>query len=285
MSKKLIRIKKAAWFGDDLYINYSKALNFAFVGPEEKTDEKGFRVRTQVSKFVGCREILCKDARAFAHDFSKDSLQTKSGYPADMETLRLLITVTNLGSKSEDEARRRVFAGKRALNLFEEYGNFSSQSVITTVKHEESGKYKYCWLLTAPKEWLSTPQLLSFATLVLRISYHLEGGLKADSLDELMAHLRTFKSHNNKGVYEGSEEDCDLGTMSKLVNHILRVFEVREQLFYKTITTAYDPHSRFTDYGYGGIASLFSMATGQTDLNNRFKNLVLEHGKDATKKK
>lgn len=284
MGKKLIRIKTANWI-DDLYINYSKALNFAFVGPDEETDAKGYRVRTQVSKFVGCREILCKDARAYAHEFDKSSSQTNNGYPADMETLRLLITVTGLDSSmDEKEARKRVFAGKRALNLFEEYGKFSSQSVISTVKHLND-KYKYCWLLTAPKEWISTPQLLSFATLVLRTSYHIKGGLNTDSLDDLMAHVRSFKQSGNKGVKRDSDADCDLGRWTKLEKHILRVFDVRDKLFFSEITEAYDPNGRFTDYGYGGIDCLFSCATGQRELNNKFKNLVLKPGKKAVEKK
>lgn len=275
MAKKLIRIESASWFSDDPYINYSKALNFAFVGPEEKTNEKGFRVRTQVSKFVGCREILCKDMRSFVHNFSVSSNQTKRGYETDMETMRLLITVAN-PSLSKEDVRKRVFAGKRAVNLFEEYAGFSTQSVITSVVHDKKN-YEKCWLMTGSKEWFSTPQLLSFMTLLLRCSYHLKGKLATDSMEELIAQFKSFKSSGNSGFPRDSDADCDLGRLKKVSNHILRVFDIREKLFFEKPTTAYDDSASFTDYGYGGISSLFDMATGQKKLNTKFKNLVLNY--------
>jgi hypothetical protein len=281
MTKKLIRINPASWISDDLYINYSKALNFAFVGPDEEVDKYGFKIRTQVSKFVGCREILCKDYRAFVHNFKKTSSQTKEGFPTDMDTLRLLITVINT-NLSEEESKKRVFAGKRALNMFEEYGNFKTQSVITTVKHT-SKNHKRCWLLTAPKEWVSTPQLLSFASLVLRTSYHLDGGFDTNNIDELIAKFKSFRPYGNEGFKEGSDADNDLGRLNKLSNHILRVFDVREKLFFNEITEAYDPSDKFTDYGYGGIQALFDMATGNIALNKKFENLVLNYNKKAAK--
>jgi hypothetical protein len=231
MAKKLIRVKPAKWLEDDMYINYSKELNFAFIGPEEETNDKGFRVRTQVSKFVGCREILCKDYRAYAHDFSRESSQTRDGYKTDMETLRLLIAVMNT-YLTEEESKKRVFAGKRALNLLEEYAGFETQSVITTVKHTNS-RYPRCWLLTGANEWASTPQLLSFATLVLRSSYHLEGGLNSDSLEELIAQFKGFKLHDNDGVPADSSADNDLGRLYKISKHILRVLNVRKNCFTK----------------------------------------------------
>lgn len=282
MSKKLIRVVSAPWMRGDIYINYSKALNFAFAGPEETTKEDGTRVRTQVSKFVGCREILCKDFRAYAHNFSVSSSQTKTGNPADMNTLRLIITVAK-SSMDKDDAKNRIFAGKRAINLFEAYGNFPSQSVITSVVHDNSN-YKMCWLLTGPIEWVSTPQLLSFMTLLLRASYHLNGGLSTDSIEDLIAQFESFKSKGNPGFSMDSDEDLDLGRLHKLSKHILRVFDVREKLFFPDITKAYDGSDRFSDYGYGGIESLFSLATGQTELNNRFKSLVLDHNAGCLKK-
>jgi hypothetical protein len=283
MAKKLIRVKPAKWLEDDMYINYSKELNFAFIGPEEETNDKGFRVRTQVSKFVGCREILCKDYRAYAHDFSRESSQTRDGYKTDMETLRLLIAVMNT-YLTEEESKKRVFAGKRALNLLEEYAGFETQSVITTVKHTNS-RYPRCWLLTGANEWVSTPQLLSFATLVLRSSYHLEGGLNSDSLEELITQFKGFKLRDNEGVISDSVADNDLGRLRKISQHILRVLDIREKLFYQDIKKAYDPNSRFTDYGYGGIQALFDMATGQMELNKKFKNLVIKYKPESESEK
>lgn len=96
-------------------------------------------------------------------------------------------------------------------------------------------------------------------------------------MEELIAQFKSFKSSGNSGFPRDSDADCDLGRLKKVSNHILRVFDIREKLFFEKPTTAYDDSASFTDYGYGGISSLFDMATGQKKLNTKFKNLVLNY--------
>lgn len=152
--RKLIRIKgrKEDTSG---YYKYS-GMGFTFVS-------KPTNGRVQCASLLICREgvnripYLARNKKEEAsHNFVTDT-------PVDFEKLRLLIVETI--DENYDDFKTRLFSGKALLNRYEEEAGWSP-SKITTVKHSD---YKNAWLLTGPKEWMSQPQLLSIATLFIRL--------------------------------------------------------------------------------------------------------------------
>lgn len=154
--KRLIRINERKI--DESNEDYSRpAVNFAFVS-SPATD------RTQCTGLVTCRETLNNVGHLIKtktvcsyHNYEQDA-------PVDFEKLRLLI-VKDPTRDDEHDFKIKLFSGKTLLNHYEKRAGWGL-SKITTVKHPN---YKNAWLLTGPKEWMSQPQLLSIATIFIRL--------------------------------------------------------------------------------------------------------------------
>lgn len=140
-------------------------ITFTFVSSPENG-------RMQCTKLMSCRENLNK-----AISTSITTGDTGSKEQIDFEKLRLLIVKSV--KDNYDDFKMKLFSGKALLNRYEEKAGWET-SKITTVKHE---CHKNAWLLTGPKEWMSQPQLLSIATIFMRImSVH--GPLEVDTFEE-----------------------------------------------------------------------------------------------------
>jgi hypothetical protein len=182
--KKLIRVEP--------YNNATKSVykmnnfHFGFItGPEHN--------RKQITQLVTCREYLNRSVWA---SFNRNKINIADygvgEYPIDFGTMRLLIVHDPSDVKSFKE---RLFNGKAVLNLLEELAGWN-KSTITTVKHPI---YDNAWLITGPSGWMSTPQLLSIATWVLRLSADY-GPIDTNSFDEYEADLfRLYKSTPDDG--------------------------------------------------------------------------------------
>jgi len=158
--KKLLVITPRV--GDSQTYNFSyHSLHVAFVADEEHK-------RTQCTSFMTCREYV---NRCLLSHFTKtklfDSYRPGVDAPIDTNKLRLLIS-TALPDDSKETLERfkqALFHAKAGINRYEELAGWK-KSVICTVKH------KACkgnvWMITAPNEWMSQPQLLSTFVLLLR---------------------------------------------------------------------------------------------------------------------
>lgn len=152
--KKLIRIKAYENSSCSNEYKYSN-MHFAFVSnPTNK--------RVQCTSLISCRESV-NIAPCSYWTYKKDSV-LKSRPLIDFQKLRLLI-VKDVESDNYNDFKTKLFSGKVLLNHYEKEAGWPF-SKITSVKHPH---YKNVWLLTGPKEWMSQPQLLSIATLFIRL--------------------------------------------------------------------------------------------------------------------
>jgi hypothetical protein len=183
--KQLIQIKE---FPDSLKPGYSLGtICFAYVSSPATG-------RTQATELMTCREYVMKKVWHAVNDYGQD----KKIPPLDLSKLRLLIA--HDPSNIED-FRRKLFSGKAALNVLEKINGWSPSN-ITTVKHPH---YNNAWLLTAPVEWMSQPQLLSIATWIIRLIAK-DGPVNTDSYDTLEADLLKIsgKFKNGNGSSDNS---------------------------------------------------------------------------------
>lgn len=271
--KKLIRVKLAK----NIETPYRCSLNgtnmhYAFIGADEETTTKGFRRKRQISAFVTCREFLCSIPRSVVHPSISNSYIDPKNVKFDFDRLRLLIGVGRQANFEEE--RRRLFSGKRALNLLEEAAGWKEPSVITTVKHEDYTDDKM-WLLTGPGEWIYAPQLLSLAGLIMRLA-HKVGPLETDTLDDLFKHFDEISKM--KGEY-------DFEYIAGVRKHILTILEKYKMLFSGELQNRYPDKGVPGFNGYGGISSLIKCATGDDKLDKRVRNLILKPKKEKTLKK
>ena len=188
VKKQLIKIECPHEFST----NYRHtSLNYAFVSSPENG-------RKQCSRLITCRESV--NNRACINS-SSDNAENM-----DFEKLRLLLVQDAEDGKDAD-LKQRLFSGKALLNRYEEKAGWPSTSKITTVNHKY---HKSAWLLTGPKEWMSQPQLLSIATIFMRImSVHgpievdtfqqAEDGLRKLYTDYMKAKNKYLSSNNGNG--------------------------------------------------------------------------------------
>jgi len=142
------------------------SLHVAFVSNEEHK-------RTQCTSFMTCREYV---NRCVLSHFTKakffDSYRPTVDAPIDTNKLRLLIgtALPNDSKETLESFKQALFNAKSGINRYEDLAGWK-KSVICTVKHKEcKGNV---WMITAPNEWISQPQLLSTFVLLLRfISMH-----------------------------------------------------------------------------------------------------------------
>ena len=151
-------------------------------------------VRTQVSTYTGCREILC--------DRFGNSFRMEDEIRVDTEKMRLLIIETPPGYVKLEDYKKRLFSGKAALNLLEGINKWT-ESKITTVNHEV---YKDAWLITGPKEWISCPQMLSTATWILRLCTNY-GPAKTESLESFKKWLDALAKQQPRDAYGYKHND------------------------------------------------------------------------------
>lgn len=221
--------------GDDgASYGLTQGVYFAWVSSPEEG-------RTQASAFCGCREYLNriphlslgKKKGSSLHDPEVDA-------PVDFNKFRLLITGPGSDNKS------KLFSAKAKLNLLEELAGWE-KSKISTVKHP---LYNAVWLVTGPKEWMSTPQLVSLATFVLRFCTQ-HGPFNAGTYDDFEVEIHNYlKDHRT--VSAASDIVYNLATywdkMYVLMKHSREVFGGID------IDTAWDKNEN-VDNGVFGISS------------------------------
>lgn len=273
--KKLIRVKML----DALHTGYTHGvcettLSFALVGPnEELIKDKDLRRKIQMSRFVECREQLCCSVRNFIHNIKGDSFIDLDESSIDLNSFRLLIGLR--GTVNKEDAKEKIFSGKRALNLLEQEAGWDT-SVITTVKHEDYKKDNI-WMLTGPEKWMRAPQLISLACLILRVAYKY-GPLKTDSIDELRKHFNLLVKEN-----KGKNYINDIIFIGNVRKNITPLMQRVDEVFGTDKLKSYTPRDGKGWNGYGGIDSLVKCATGDDELHKRFKKYVLDVKKEKKK--
>lgn len=221
--------------------------------------------RKQCFPFVSCKDHL--------HDAVKSNIHksnTYYGLKADVDTakLRLLMTKTFSPPNSDGQIlawKKKLFAGKAILNFYEKKAGWKP-STITTVNHSIDDNV---WLMTGPKEWMSSPHLLSMVALIMRVSIKENKPITFRNEKELVSEWERI-SRSNEG-------DC------RYIKNCHRYFPMLmkeyNRLFIDDIKTAYNKsHSLF--HTAGGIDSLcVGNNTPAGDLRKRFDEMKKKYKK------
>jgi len=257
--KKLIRVRMApALIKANPYRSSitDHNLHFSLVGPQVlKKDDIQFR--HQISKFVTCREELCCMPRQYINKTSKYVASEKEDH-LDLEKFRLL-----MASKGNKEVRKRgIFSAKRVLNILEEKAGWE-KSVITTVIYEPA-KDANVYLLTGDKRWTMAPQMMSLATLIIRIGW--KGlGFSSENIEEVQTEFAKISE---------DEEENDNRYMKSCQKYIIPLMANVEKVFSGEINQYFPEDADFGFRGHGGIYTFFTERSGNEKLDERLTKYV-----------
>lgn len=137
---------------------FTSGLAFALVSPPDQG-------RKQTTHWATCREGLYNAVKTFLHEESGSAYVSGNG-GIDINKLRLLLHRDCGTEQAAADFKGKLFSGKKILNIYEKVAGWVP-SKITTVNHNDKN---HVWLLTGPKEWMSSPHLLSMLCLIMRIT-------------------------------------------------------------------------------------------------------------------
>lgn len=257
---------------DSTHVYGLGSLSFSFVSSPEKG-------RKQCMAFESCRAFLHDAVRAHVHKGHMNCTGCH-GYrygddpEIDMDRLRLLI---GIGLKNENISRegfkKNLYSAKKVVNFYEEVAGWRP-SRITKVDHSN---YNDTWLLTGPKEWICSPQLLSMVTLVLRVGA-LNGPIDFKTNEDLE---KVYKEWIDNKIQVQMRDrhymrDC-WNTLFLVVKHHKELFDgiSTEELYTN------DPHANFHSNGIALLCSLRCEVTPK--LNERFEKICKREGVEAGK--
>lgn len=228
--------------------------------------------RKQIMGFMGCK--------AYIHDAAQSHVLGTRDYGShydknrnplmDMNKLRLLVG-TNPKTGILKEYKKKLFAAKRMLNLFEEAAGWKP-SKITSINH--SAIDEGVWLITGPKQWMRSPQMLSMVTLIIRAAVR-NGPVDPKNEEEATELLKRWAT-NSKRNYS---ERCYLATCWD------KLFLIAKN--YKSLFDGLTIEQRYNSGKIGshsnGIVNWCSGKAGLDELNKRIKDLCKKHGVEIRK--
>ncbi len=262
-----------------------------------KEMENGNRIRFiedthfENSYFRECREEMADIINDLVNGCDASSELTRT---------RLLLAVGEKKAFGEDsglskeQIKKLVFTGKRVINLMENYAKMSRRSVIVTVKGDrlEINDSAVLCMITGPKEWVRIPQLLSLFLLILRMSIigcyiRNVDGVDISSLDGALSHLDDIYKYTSEELRNRGELKLPLSSITyrfdkdrtyykeirRFIKPILRNYK---KLFNMPIKELYPADDKDGFLGHGGISTLVKCATGNKNLNAKFKSLILD---------
>jgi hypothetical protein len=283
--KKLIRIAKHP-LCPGVYSNGMSA-DLAMALMSTKQDKiNGKEVRYRASVFTTCRELLCSSLRALSDRKNPDIASSNASQKLedfDFTHMRVILGTKVDNDKVATNYKRRLFAGKRALNLLENYAGWSPRTVISSViSEEDTSKSSRYWMLTGPAEWITTPQMLSLAMLILRLamfSNEMKCGvdeINTESVEEMLDGLYEITKPGADAMYVSTRDSrfrTDSVYFNEVRNLILPILENHGKLFHKDLTKAWPLEKGWS--GYGGITTYIKSGNGDKDQFGKLKTLVL----------
>ncbi len=257
--KKLLRVKGHTNDEGGLYTNNN--VQFALMSTPQGNK------RVQATGFRTCRDWLHEAVRAcifkndgYAGINSPNCYTYEDDPPIDLNKLRLLI----LKRDANDKWKERLFIAKRIINHYEEMASWGETSKITTVHHE---KYKKkVWLITGPKEWMHTPNLLSMVTLIIRAVTVSNDPIKYKTNEELIDFWKEGHFQNDNVYIRNSYE--------KFPTLMRRYSEI----FTLPIEKAYpNEHDDRDFHGSGGIYNLCAYTSHNSVFNTNLQKICEEN--------
>lgn len=242
---KLIRLETNKILSQIYTENLPKSLSFAFVGKGIR--RKGeLKIKSVNTPFINCRETVCNACRAQVN-IDKDIVYWPfhpDKNPIDMSKLRLVLIVDKKVTKEE---KRRIFMGKKVLNLLEEKAGWQ-KSIISSVIHMNYKDKCSAWLLTGPKQWIEVSAMLSLLMLIMRISYN-HGSFESNSLKDFKLDIERATTISKTST------SFDLKFLHNIKDYIIPLIRNYDKIFTGDLKKYY-PESKNTLAGNGGINAL-----------------------------
>ncbi len=257
--KKLIRVRIAPSLAKNNPYRPSignKSLYFSLVGPQS-LEKDGLRIRHQISSFATCREELCEMPRRYLNKTSDEVAHDKNDY-LDLEKFRLLMA----SNENTDSRKNGLFSAKRVLNLLEEQAGWE-KSIITSVIYEPVSDCD-AWLLTGDKRWTMSPQMISLATLILRLGWKCRGFSAETLKDTLKEFAKIADMHT----------DNDHRYLKSCHKYIVPLMANVEKIFSGDIAQYYPKSEEPGWRGRGGVYTFFNEHSGNEALDKRLTKYV-----------
>lgn len=259
---------KVGWFpklSNLCEIYQQTGMLFAFVS----SPQKGL---LQCHEWVKCRDFLADAVRSqitnkpcsvYGFVFNTDK------NPAiDLNKMRMMVTKPSLTNKNIPEFKKKIRAGLKLLNHFENMIGVS-KTKVSEVDTAKQNKYKSIFLFTGSVIWLKSPFLVSMYSFLIRL------GDKEISFKNNLE-LKTKLKELADGHESGKLCDNDANYLRKGWNKLDLIMKNRSKLFptkNKVHDIYWKPYSINTFHTYTGIFSLFKSFTPDKDLNKKIKML------------
>ncbi len=238
---------------------------FAFVS----SPEKGSKV---CHEWVKCRDFLHDAVRAqitntpcAIYGFTFNSSTNPN---IDLKKMRMLISKDGLKEDNVAGFKKKMEAGLALVNHFESHAKVSL-SKLEEVDPKGSNK-KEVYSFVGPQMWMTSPFLISMYTFLIRLG---DKEIVFKDGDEL---VQKFKGLNDehKG---GKIQDNDANYLGKSWDKMHLIIKNRTKLFPKKAGVHdifHGPYNINSFHNGGGIWSLSSCQTPDSDLNNRIMELT-----------
>ena len=265
--------RKVNYFRKDVNlceIYQSVAMKFSFASEQDK-------IITQSHEWVQCRDFLLDAVKAmlveksskiynFIYEFGKN--------PAiDLEEIKIL--VSQKGLKNGRVFRNDLTSALRLINYYESLIG-EKLSTIKQVQGDPETNYKFVWLITGPKFWISAPHLISLYTFLIRLGHKRITFKTGSELKKKLKHIADTNANDNDSRYLKdlwSKLDLIVRNNNKIVKYQLSGFS---SLYFekKSITEFHNT---------SGIVSVCKATTCSPEFNEKIKDIFKEIYKSGKK--
>lgn len=240
----------------------------------------------QCFKLLTCRDYVHEAVRASVHNDTRLSHHhdPESDPPVNMNKLRLLVVNGKPGIDYKTFTRG-ISDVVKTLNFYGSVAGFKGK--VFALPADVEKVYSKAYLLVGPKEWISSPYLLSMVTLLVRISV-VFGPIDFEDNDALEQKYEDILSEYGNEYIANADEDA-YGFIDRMMGppdmqylkicrkkfHLL--MKNHERLFVNPISMAYPPPMPFFRHEFhsrGGITSLCSFGSYDVTIGRRFREIV-----------
>lgn len=234
--------------------------------------------RKQCMNFVSCKAFLHDAIRSYVHSGHPDT-KGCHGYEygvdseIDMNKLRLLVgTDFKHNHTTKETFRENLFCAKKIVNFYERTAGWT-QSRIMEVDHSV---FDDVWLMTGPKEWMQSPQLISMITLVIR-ACTLNGPVEFKTNEDIENIYKKWVDNKNSGIWDRRYIINCWDKLFLVAKHNRKLFDGITPKDSYVLGRNICSHAN-------GIAKLCALNAGTPELNERFKTICGEEGIKISKK-
>lgn len=205
--------------------------------------------------------------KAFLQDHVRRHVEGEDARQIDMGKLRLLVVGEG---ENDPQFKERLYCAKKVVNFYEEVAGWR-RSKITKVEHSACDKV---WLITGPRQWIHSPQLLSMVTFILRMFTN-KGPVKFETNEDLE---NIYKDWLKEGT-----GTSDMTYLSHCWDKLFLIMKHYDELFGGF--TPEDLHTNNRETGVGshsnGIVYLCQFNSSTEELNTRMQKLDHEKNRKS----